>query len=432
MNFPLVRHLDVLVGRRGVVSRRQWLRGLTAAGIAGNLSWSDLLTVQAGDLRKRGRACILLWMKGGPSQFETFSPKPDHANGGETKAISTSVPGIQIAENLPGVAQAMEDLCVIRSMNSKEGSHPRASYLMHTGYVPTASVKYPSIGSFVTHQIGDPAEDLPGFVRIGNRSQGSSGGGFLGVQYDPFVMSNPDRPPENTGLSTGEKRYRRRLRLLDRLEEDYADAGGKGRVDDHHSLYDKSSRMVLSPSMNAFDLEREPDKVREAYGDSSFGQGCLLARRLIESGVTFVEISHGNWDTHQDNFNRSRDLCQQMDQPFAQLIGDLKQRGMLEQTLVIWMGEFGRTPRVNARGGRDHYPRAFNMALAGGGVNGGQVIGETDSGGQEVADRPVGVTDLLHTVCHSLEIDPEHENMSSIGRPIKIVDDGEVVDEVFS
>ncbi len=192
-----------------------------------------------------------------------------------------------------------------------------------------------------------------------------------------------------------------------------------------------ASKMVLSPKMETFDISREPAKVREAYGSSEFGAGCLLARRLIESGVTFVEVGAGNWDTHLDNFSRSKELCEQVDQPYAQLLRDLQQRGILEKTLVIWMGEFGRTPRINPRGGRDHYPRAFSVALAGGGVNGGQVIGNTDAGGENVTDRPVGVADLFQTFCHSLQIDADHENMSSIGRPIKIVDGGEVVNEVF-
>ena len=432
MTMELHPQLDIAVDRRRVVGRRTLLRGISAASVAaGMLSWSDRLTVEADELRRRGMACILLWMQGGPSQFETFSPKPGHANGGATGAISTSVSGIQIAENMPHTAGVMDEICVIRSVNSKEGSHPRASFLLHTGYVPNPSVKYPAFGSLVTHQLGDHKSDLPGFVRIGRRIRGGSTGGFLGVQYDPFVMPSAGRRPENTALATGEARFQRRLSLLDRLESDYSARGGKKEVEDHRRLYNKASRMVLSPDMSAFDIEQEPASEREAYGDSEFAAGCLLARRLVETGVTFVEVGHGNWDTHQDNFNRSQELCKQMDQPYAQLIRDLKQRGMLERTLVVWMGEFGRTPRINPRSGRDHFPRAFSVALAGGGVRGGQVIGKTDAGGTMVTDRPVGVQDLFCTMSSGLKIDPDHENMSGIGRPIKIVDGGEAVSEVF-
>ena len=189
--------------------------------------------------------------------------------------------------------------------------------------------------------------------------------------------------------------------------------------------------MILSPRMEAFDLSKESDKMRDAYGRTQFGAGCLLARRLVEAGVTFVEVNQDGWDTHDDNFNRVPDNNGTIDQPMAQLITDLKQRGMLDRTLVIWMGEFGRTPRINARGGRDHYPRAFNVALAGGGIRGGQVIGETDAGGVEVTERPVTVSDLFRTIYTTLGIDADHENMSRIGRPIKIVDGGEVVSELL-
>ncbi len=430
MSDRLHHQVNVCVNRNGVVARRDFLRTISAgAAAAGALTWTDLMTAQADDLRRRGMACILLWMQGGPSQFETFSPKPGHANGGDTKAISTSVSGIQVAENLPHVAQVMEHLCPIRSMTSKEGSHPRATFLLHTGYVPTASVKYPTLGSHVAHQLGEPQFDLPGFVRVG-RFRGGGDAGLLGVQYDPFDVTNAGRVPDNTTLPTAADRFTRRHSLLSRLETTFESNGGKQEVVDHQKLYDKASRMVLSPKMDAFDIAREPAAVRKAYGESEFAAGCLLARRLIETGVTFVEVGAGNWDTHQDNANRSKQLCQQIDQPFAELLRDLDRRGMLDRTLVVWMGEFGRTPRNNPNAGRDHYPRAYNVALAGGGVNGGQVIGQTDAGGTTVTERPVGVSDLFRTICHTLKIDPDHENMSSIGRPIKIVDGGEVVKEV--
>ena len=375
-------------------------------------------------------ACILLWMQGGPSQFETFSPKPDHANGGETTAISTAVPGIQVAQNLPYTAKVMDDICVIRSMKSSEGSHPRATYLMHTGYIPTASIKHPTLGSIVAHQIGNRQFNLPSFVRIGP-SRGGGNSGYLGVEHNPFSVAAAGRLPDNTTISSSEQRYQRRLKLLGRLETNYEQNGGQQEVRDHRKLYGKASRMVLSPQMDAFDLSRESSSLRQAYGSSQFASGCLLARRLIETGVTFVEVVSNGWDTHQDNFNRVGQLSKQVDQPYAQLLSDLKQRGMLDNTLVIWMGEFGRTPRINPRTGRDHYPRAFNAALAGGGVKGGQVIGKTDKAGTAVTDRPVGVNDFLQTVCKGLKIDANHENMSPVGRPMKIVDGGQPVQEVF-
>ncbi len=431
-----IHHLTSIKAHRdGAFARRDFLKTISlsaaAASFGGVLSWTDLVTAQAAELRKRGMACILLWMQGGPSQFETFSPKPGHANGGETKAIPTAVPGIEIAEHYPKLAGQMKDVAIIRSVTSREGAHPRAQILMHSGYLPLASVKYPTLGSIVAHELADAASQLPSYVRVGGVRNGG-GGGFLGVEYDPFDIANPTAPPTNTTLPTSVARYQKRLDLLSKLE---SDASGGGSVspesEEHQKLYQRATKMILSPDMKAFDLTKESDKTRDAYGRGNFGTGCLLARRLVESGVTFVEVGLDGWDTHQDNFARTTKLAEQVDQPFATLIGDLKDRGMLEKTLVIWMGEFGRTPNINPNSGRDHYPRAFNVALAGGGIRGGQVIGKTNDAGTEIADRPVSVNDLFQTFCKSLGMDAAKENMSPIGRPIKIVDGGKPVSELF-
>jgi hypothetical protein len=425
----------VRLSRSGSVRRRDFLKVISAASLAtGALPWTDVVTASADQLRRQGKACILLWMQGGPSQFETFSPKPGQESGGQTKAIATNESGIEISENLPELAKVTDKLCLVRSMTSKEGSHPRATFLMHTGYLPTATVRYPTLGSIVASELADRASELPSFVRIGGRGfgGGNDNAGLLGIDWDPFVMQQAGRLPENTALTTSADRYDRRLKLLTNLEKHYAASGGNQEVSDHQKVYQQAAKMVTSPKMDAFDLAKEPAKMQEMYGDSPFGKGCLLARRLVETGVTFVEVSLGNWDTHQDNAERTKTLCGQLDTPYAALIKDLADRGLLDKTLVIWMGEFGRTPRINPRGGRDHYPRAFDAVLAGGGVRGGQVIGRTDAGGASVEDRPVTVNDLFRTICHSLAIDADKENMSSIGRPIKIVDGGEVVKEVFS
>src|SRR3954471_16218651 len=432
MNFKLQRHIHARTNCDCVVHRRDFLRVAAAAGAAaGMMSWKDATVLCADDMRKRGMACILLWMSGGPSQFETFSPKPGHENGGETKAISTAVPGIQIADSLPKCAAAMKDIAIIRSMTSKEGSHPRATFLLHHGYLPMGGVKFPTLGSHVAQQIGTPNLDIPSFVRIGGKGTDAGGAGFLGVDYDPFVLQNPEAKPENTQPATHDERYERRLAMLKEVDSNFGAVEGSDLVNDHQKLVNKSSSMIQSPRMAAFDLSKEADKMRDAYGRTKFGAGCLLARRLVESGVTFVEVNQEGWDTHDDNFNRTADNNGTIDQPMAQLVTDLKQRGMLDRTLVIWMGEFGRTPRINARSGRDHYPRAFNVVLAGGGIRGGQVVGETDAGGVEVTARPVTVSDLFRTIYTTLGIDADHENMARIGRPIKIVDGGEVVRELL-
>lgn len=415
-----------------VASRRDFLRNVAAtAGAAGAMSWTDRVALAASELRQRGKRCILLWMAGGPSQFETFSPKPNHENGGGAKAISTSVPGIQIAHTLPHVARVMDEIAIVRSMTSKEGSHPRASFLMHHGYLPQGGVKFPALGANVAHQIGDAASELPSFVRIGRGGQNPGDGGFLGVDFDPLVLARADRPPENSRPATARPRYERRLRLLNRLEQDFAAVEGADVVANHRKLVEASSEMILSPRMQAFDIQQEPESARKEYGQGDFASGCLLARRLLEHGVTFVEVTLGGWDTHNDNADRTRELCGQLDQPMAALITDLRQRGMLADTLVVWMGEFGRTPRINGRAGRDHFPRAFNVALAGGGIRGGQVIGQTDAGGSEVTERGVSPKDLYRTIYTALGIDPDWENQSLVGRPIRLVDEGAPVAELL-
>ncbi len=426
----LQHQIDVTVNRDRVIGRRDFLRGISAAGLAaGTLGWSDLMAAQSAELRRQGMSCILLWMQGGPSQFETFSPKSGGDN--TAKAINTKVSGIDICEYWPKLAGVMDDLAIIRSMTSKEGNHQRATYQLHTGYAPTPTVKHPAFGAVVSNELPNPQCDLPGFVRVG-AFRNSAGGGLLGTEFDPFLIGRAEAPPANATVTTDSPRFRRRLDLLTRLEGDYGQSGARQEVEDHRKLYEKSAKMVLSSQMKVFDLADEKDTTRDAYGRTQFGNGCLLARRLIETGVPFVEVSAGNWDTHDDVFDRVKTLANDVDPGYTQLMKDLKDRGMLDKTLVIWMGEFGRTPRVNPRGGRDHYPRTFNVALGGAGIKGGQVIGKTDASGGDVKDRPVTVNDLFATFCQAMQINPKKENMSSIGRPIKIVDGGEVVKELFS
>jgi uncharacterized protein (DUF1501 family) len=417
-------------------TRRDLLRLLPATGLTGGvLGWGDMVAARAPEIRRRGKACILLWMQGGPSQFETFSPLEDHRNGGGTKAIATVVPGIRFAEHWPETARVADRLAVIRSMTSKEGSHPRASYFMHTGYLPNPSARHPTLGSIVASELtkarGGETGDLPPVVRIGSRGRNDSGAGLLGMQWEPFEMRDPTQNPANTTPQVATDRHLRRLDLMDALGTGFA-ADLPEEAAAHRSLYRRATRMILSAGMRAFDLDAEPAAVRDEYGAGAFAQGCLLARRLVEEGVSFVEVVANGWDTHQDNFTKVAELAGQVDRPLAALVRDLDRRGMLDDTLVIWMGEFGRTPQVNPRGGRDHFPRSFNALLAGGGVRGGQVVGRTDRAGIEVTDRPVTVPDLFATFCRGLGIDAAVENMAPTGRPIRLVDGGTPVAEVFA
>jgi hypothetical protein len=428
MTSPLQTCVNVHVNARGVVSRRGFLRGVAAGAALAGLRWSDCLSAYAAEPKKQDRACILLWMAGGPSQFETLDPKPGAATQGPTKAIDTCVSGIRIAEHWTRTATVMNDLAVIRSMTSKEGNHGRATYLLHTSYPPSGGIVHPGFGSLVAQQLGEANFDLPHFVSISGQTVGPS---FLGVRYAPFVVTDPNQAPDNLASPVDKDRLTRRLELMKELEAPLARTGARPLVQEHQSLYDQTAQMVLSPRTRAFSLDREPEPLRDLYGRSAFGQGCLMARRLIEAGVTFVEVQSTGWDTHSNELEGLKKLIPPVDQGTAALVADLKTRGLLDKTLVIWMGEFGRMPRINLTAGRDHYPQAFNVAMAGAGVHGGRVIGATDKEGVEVVERPVSVPDLFCTFCKALGIDPRKENLSNVGRPLKIVESGSPVEEVF-
>jgi hypothetical protein len=431
--MSLFHHLNISLTPRGV-SRRNFLHYVsTGALAAGTLDFCALMSVRAADLRQQGMSLILLWMQGGPSQFETFDPKPGTENGGPTEAIDTAVSGIRIAKGWEKTAAQMRDIALIRSMTNKEGEHARATYQLHTGYVPTGTVRHPSLGCAIAKEIAFPDHDLPAVVSIGQGGGpgGFVGSGFLGVDYDPFQVPNAGQLPQDVAVPVATARFERRLGLLGNLEDDFAARGGELAVADHKKLYEKTKKLILSPDVKAFELGSESQAIRDLYGDSAFGRGCLLARRLVEAGVTFVEVRMPGWDTHQDNFTAVSNLAAQTDPGLAALVADLKQRGLLERTLVVWMGEFGRTPRINSQKGRDHYPRAFSAALAGGGVRGGQVIGASTDDGTAVKSDPVSVPDLFSTICKSLKVDPQKENVSPIGRPLKIVDGGKPVAKLF-
>jgi hypothetical protein len=424
-------HELVCVNRRGV-SRRQWVQAVSAATLAtGTASLSDVMTVRAGDLQRQGRSLIVLWMQGGPSQLETFDPKPGTSNGGETTAIATKTPGVQIASAWTQMAQRTDQVAILRSLTNKEGQHDRATYQLHTGYIPSGSVKHPLLGSNIAHEIAPAEVDIPSVVTIGNSRLAGVGAGYLGVNYEPFQVNDPQRLPDNVAIGTSEARYRRRLGLLGKLDQEFQQRGGEVVVANHRKIYDKASQLVLSPRTKAFDLSQESAATASRYGETDFGRGCLLARRLVEAGVTYVEVRHGNWDTHQDNFAATTRLSSEVDPAFAALLDDLRDRGLLETTLVVWMGEFGRTPRVNPRGGRDHYPRVFNGVMAGGGVRGGQVIGASTDDGMAIDRDPVQVADLFTSICHSLQVDPAKEHLSPLGRPMKIVDGGQLIPGLF-
>ncbi|MCS7166736.1 MAG: DUF1501 domain-containing protein [Gemmatales bacterium] len=408
------------------LSRREFCQ-LTAAGITGlSLSgWLDILALRAAQGQLKHKACILLWMDGGPSHKDTFDLKPGTRYAGEFKPISTSVPGIQISEHFPKLAKLMQHVAILRGMNTGVSDHNRARYYMHTGYREgQGGVIHPSLGSIVSHELGRPEFPLPNFVAISARVLGA---GYLGPRHEPLVVLDPNRGVENLRASVADDRFNDRISLLEELEQGFYRTYRTPAAQAHHTMYARAVELMRSKEAKAFDLSQEPASVRQRYGGTRFGDGCLLARRLIEVGVKFVEVGLGGWDTHQNNFPRVRELSAQVDSALSALIEDLHQRGLLDSTLIIWMGEFGRTPHINNRGpqpGRDHWSRAWSTLLIGGGIKGGQVIGKTDAEGATVVERPISALDFLATVCTILGIDYTKQYTTPRGRPIRIVDRG--------
>ncbi len=368
----------------------------------------------------KAKAMILVWMNGGPSHLDTWDPKPGHPNGGPTKAIRTALPGLSISEHMPAIARVARKLTVIRSMTSREGNHQRAQYLMHTGYAPTPTLVHPSLGGWVSKKLGAPTNGLPPFVSIGGPSFGA---GFLGVSNGPFVVPKAGAPPDDVVPATGAERFARRQALLERAEERFAARSGSSMVAERRAVYARASALMGSADLEAFDATSEPQAVKAAYGDTDFGRGCMVARRLVASGVRFVEVVQDGWDTHQDNFNRVQKQLGIVDPAVAALVDDLDRRGLLATTLVVWLGDFGRSPRINAHDGRDHHPRAWSCMLAGGGTRPG-LVGATDAGGENVAGTTYGVADLLATCARVLGLDPHEETMTPVGRPIAVTDGG--------
>ena len=408
-----------------MITRRQALRiGITGGlGLVFSRFLSKSLEAPAWaspEAAPGAKHVILLWMNGGPSHIDTWDPKTGKS-AGPHKAIKTSVPGLLISEHLPRLARAANKLAVIRSMTSKEGNHVRANYLLHTGYAPNPTVAHPSFGAWMSKRLSAPASGLPSFISLNGLSHG---GGFFGVPHGPFVVKNGGEMPADVAPAVDESRFLARKKLLGDMEESFAKQTGDTKVEGRRELYAKADHLMHATSLDAFDVSKETEEVRRSYGDSAFGRACLTAARLVTAGVRCVEVTLDGWDTHKNNFERTKKLMGDLDPAMSGLLADLERRGKLSETLVVWMGDFGRTPRINAADGRDHYPAAWSAVLAGGGVRGGVVHGETDAEGARVVKDPVSVPNLLATIATPLGLNPADTVMSPAGRPIALTENG--------
>ncbi len=403
-------------------SRRAVLRGSAAAGVGWLTGLAGKLAM-AEEKQPRGkpaRSLIMIWLAGGPSQLETFDPKPDSAIAYGTRAIETSARGVQLAAGYERLAEQMKHVALVRSVTSKEGDHERGTYTVKTGYRPDPTLIHPTIGAVWCHELPAGGTEIPRHVSI-LPGQWPAWGGYLGNTLDAFKTGDPKQKVPDVTARVDDDRMRRRLADLDVVEQAFA-RGRKAAAEAtaHRATVAAARQMMTSQQLAAFDVSQESTRVREAFGDTAFGRGCLAARRLIGVGVRCVEITLGGWDTHTGNHEAHTKLAETLDPALAALLADLTEHKLLGETVVVCGGEFGRTPRLNALEGRDHWPHGFTIALAGGGIRGGSVVGETDpEGGRHVQD-PHSIEDIHATVLSALGIDGAKELDTPIGRPMKL------------
>jgi uncharacterized protein (DUF1501 family) len=408
--------------------RRQFLQLTALAGASWLTPVGRLLARAAEGQREPARSIILLWMAGGPSQLETFDPHPDTEIAGGTKAIPTAVKGVQLAEGFERLAEQMGSFALVRSVVSKEGDHERGTYYVKTGYRPDPTVVHPSIGAICCHELPSESADgkkveIPRHISI-LPSQWPSRGGFLGDIYDAFKTGDPAQKVPDIAPLVPADRDRKRFEDIDVVERAFA-KGRRARVDAtlHRATLNNARLMMSSEQLGAFDVTREPKKLLESFGDTPFGRGCLAARRLIEVGVRCVEVTLDGWDSLADNHSIQRKRVDTLDPAFAALIADLRERKLLDKTVVLCAGEFGRTPHLNRLAGRDHWVNGFSIALAGGSIQGGRVIGATDPEAKNDPSDPVNINDVHATILTAVGLDPKKVNtapVGAVGRPIQL------------
>ena len=416
--------------------RRQFISQLakTCLGVGllpltGNYIYAD--DIGPTKLMARARSVIYLNMSGAMSHVDTFDPKPGTDQAGPVESIQTSADDIILSQYLPTIAQHMHNAALVRSVTSNQGAHEQAGYLMHTSYQKRGTISHPTFGSWVSKLKGKLNSTIPGFVKVGG-GYGSSG--YLESQYGPVPIGNP-----RAGLANSKKsdditaeRFNSRMDAAGLLNKGFLGKYPTKQVRAYTDLYKDAIKLMNSADIQAFDISREPEHIHEMYGMSNFGQGCLLARRLIENRVRYVEVTRGGWDTHDDNFTRVEENCADIDKAIGALLLDLERRGLLSETLVVLTSEFGRTPDINPRNGRDHWPNAFSAMFAGAGIKGGTVFGSSDEHGKRVADKPQKPEDLNATIARLLGISTLDIHYSPSGRPFKVANEGEPIMDIIS
>lgn len=428
-----IQKADEFSRRRFMETTAKSLLGVGALGVASHAQAA--LGPNLGLPNRAGAAkhLIYLYMGGGMTHMDTFDPKPGHENQGQSKAINTNVDGIQISEYLPTLAQNADKLAIVRSLTSTAGAHSQGNYLMHTSYEERATIRHPGMGAWMLKYKGRMNPNLPGAVFVGGDSRINGGGGFFEPEFEPLTINDPNAGLKNSKLrGIDQETFDHRLELAGKFDAEFHQRYNVKQVRAYTQMYDDAVRIMTSRDLAAFDLRQEDEAAREAYGDNPFGQGCLLARRLVEHDVRAIEVSFGGWDMHNNVFIAAPEKCQILDQALGALLGDLERRGKLQDTVVVLTTEFGRTPRINQNAGRDHYPKAFSSVIAGGGVKGGTVWGKTDEGAENVVENPVKIPDFNATVAYALGLPLDNVIYSPSKRPFTVSDKGVPVLDLFA
>ncbi len=372
---------------------------------------------------ERATSFITLWMSGGPSQLETWDPHPGTPIGGPTKAIDTTLPGLKIAHHYPLVAEQIQHMSVIRSLVSKEGDHERATAFVKTGYRPDPTTKYPALGAIIAQQKPVKGLEIPQYVSLGG-GEWPGRGGYFGDQYDAFRIFNPGNNIQNMRAQVQEKRQKTRLDSLAVVSRAFSQGRNlQVKRSLHDNTVERALKMMSSKQLSAFEIDDESESTKEKYGDSRFGRGCLVARRLVEVGVRSIEVTLQGFDSHANNFEAHTNRAKDLDPAFSALIQDLRERDLFDSTIVLCIGEFGRSPQINPLDGRDHWPTGFPAVIGGGGIRAGRIIGKTDPTGEKTdPENPLTVPDLYATILRQLNIDPDKELITPIGRPLALCD----------
>lgn len=412
------------------MSRRHFMNHMagSSAALSAAMTLGSSIQANAEEMRRKRKSAVMLWMGGGPPTIDIWDLKPGAVTGGPFKPISTTG-DMQISEHMPLTAKQMHNLSIVRSMSTREADHNRGRYYMHTGFVPNPNIDHPSYGAVVAHELmaQRPELEIPPFVTVGG---GSAGPGFLGMAWSPFSVTSNGRI-RNLNMSMEDVRLRQRMAALHEIESGFAKRTRDLPAGEHGKVLKKTFDLMTSEQMEAFRVEKEDEKTKERYGTNGFGQGCLLARRLVEAGVPFIEVDLGGWDLHNNVHATLADTkLPQLDQAMSALVEDLEQRELIDDTAVIWMGEFGRTPRINANAGRDHWARSWSCVVGGAGIKGGLAVGETSSDGTRVESQPYSAEDLMATVVKGLDISLETTFMSKNRRPMKIANGGKAITEL--